>query len=141
MNVVQRTEMVRNGSHVPTPALLDRALRDNPDHAGSGWLIDAILAPREDDCRNYLSRLLEELKELGSLQCLKDNLHLARIVAYPAFAHRDIAELANVEQCTQAISTHDEITDALRHYARLYHILVFARLATEAAATKIPVLA
>lgn len=135
MNVVQRTEMVRNASHVPTPALLDRVMREIPDHANSGWLIDAVLDPREKDCRSYIERLLEELKELGSLRHLKETLDRARIVAYPAFAHRDIAGLDHVEQCAQAIVMHDELTDALRHYSRRYHTLVFARLSAEAAQT------
>ena len=125
MNLTERLEMVRNGSHVPTPALLDEILQmpftqASPKLVG---LMHAIQMPHGKECLEFIERLEDDLRQLGDIDTLEDAVDRLRPAAYYAWANRDDMVLAQYALAVRYVRRYNETAAALRHYKRKFAAL------------------
>lgn len=118
MNWTESLEMVRNGSHVPTPSLLDKFMDFRPVRIPFQILFAHVQFPCAHKCLEFIESLEDELAELGEVDKLESAVDRLRPAAYYAWAVSDKPSLDAYREATQAVTRYHETAAALRHYKR-----------------------
>jgi len=120
MNWTESIEMVRNGSHVPTPSLLDKFMDFRPVRIPFKMLFVHVQFPCAHKCLKFIESLESEISELGDIDELEAAVDRLRPAAYYAWALSDMPSIDAYREATQAVTRYNETAAALRHYKRKF---------------------